>query len=695
MNRPIQIHQALHGYKDGHQLLASSVLLPRDLQALTLTMSDLSGPGFRAGFETYLTGYPLDGVGHYCLARTWFAPEQSRPGCVWTHTLIIRFDDFARLRNLQQLETLFCRPRQIDFLEEYESPIELPAQDLDSGEHFPVIVDDVVAARVLDALYGTGQKVILSCADSNTFEELVLAVVDQQWPRLKRGFWFCTGSLSLREMQFDLSVSPPELFHPTDDSVLFIESSATKATPKAPWVKMAVADLSGSQRTELRAFLFRFGSDFQNGRAAFRPLTELHFLLSSWHGEASTIGDKVLSSVAYFFPEKFDGYRIKQEIFGLYGEFLLAIGGDAEVVRLALSHPGAATIDERILDVEQRAEDLARRQPAIALDFAVEALALDGMSSESYLSGYFKGTYDASSIAGSAPPSMLLYALARKPELLADPQVWIRLEESGMVSEAIAQLTDDAGRLHAAIAAMLKAKAWSGLNLVVRRFGISSLQGICSILQNDSAARDIIDYPDELFSLLWSRPDIATGMIARGEVPQVPSNMIAAEADPRSYQLRSLGLGPWIIATEERKAFASAYRERAACVFYLTISLTRLGDFAPIMISRSFSKVYAAIEGSELESLLLRRLEPTLTWSATRPGLAARLVRTVARAYSDEKWPVDSFAQTFNDPTSFVNALRELKDIWKGSNYIRTIKASRRLKNCPLSKAQIEVLERI
>ena len=78
----ITLNQTLHGYSDGHQLLASSIDLTSDQQALLLVMTDLSGPAFRSGFESYLTGYPLQNSGQYCFARTWFAPEMPRPGCV-------------------------------------------------------------------------------------------------------------------------------------------------------------------------------------------------------------------------------------------------------------------------------------------------------------------------------------------------------------------------------------------------------------------------------------------------------------------------------------------------------------------------------------------------------------------------------------------------------------------------------------
>ena len=89
------IQQALHGYSDGHRLISSSVSLS-SLDARTMVvMSDLSGPGIKPTPSGYLTGYPLSGAGKYVLARTWIAGEMSRPGCVWTHSLIIDNSDLA------------------------------------------------------------------------------------------------------------------------------------------------------------------------------------------------------------------------------------------------------------------------------------------------------------------------------------------------------------------------------------------------------------------------------------------------------------------------------------------------------------------------------------------------------------------------------------------------------------------------
>src|SRR6266853_1393530 len=113
------IHQFLHGYSEGHRLLQGSLKLPNDLARLMLRMSDLSGTSVVNGFEQYITGYPLDSINAYALAMTWYAPEMPRPGCVWTHTLVLPSQAMATIPSLNSLTPLFKRPERSSIKGQY------------------------------------------------------------------------------------------------------------------------------------------------------------------------------------------------------------------------------------------------------------------------------------------------------------------------------------------------------------------------------------------------------------------------------------------------------------------------------------------------------------------------------------------------------------------------------------------------
>ena len=154
------VHQALHGYKDGHRLLASSLgLKGRDASKL-LVMSDVSGPNAQIVSDGYLTGYPLLDCGLYALARTWPAPEMPRPGCVWTHTLLIDFADLAIIDSVTLIGS-FRRPQPPD-LTAYSGPIATSATSISGSRPSPFSFSTPwMIAPILVGLYERPDEKIL------------------------------------------------------------------------------------------------------------------------------------------------------------------------------------------------------------------------------------------------------------------------------------------------------------------------------------------------------------------------------------------------------------------------------------------------------------------------------------------------------------------------------------------------------
>ena len=201
------LHQALHGYSDGHRLLACSRLLPRDAQRIMLALSDAAGSGIPEGFDSYLTAYPLRSAGVFALARTWSAPEMPRPGCVWTHTLLLDAGDLGRPDSLAALISLFRRPTSGG--DGYDAPLQAEpgaGPRLDARSR-------ALAPRVLEALYtdGTAGPVVVAADRSDDVEALFLALWDQQWNEQRATFTLSTGSIAPRALDgipFRLQAAP-------------------------------------------------------------------------------------------------------------------------------------------------------------------------------------------------------------------------------------------------------------------------------------------------------------------------------------------------------------------------------------------------------------------------------------------------------------------------------------------------------
>ena len=68
----VVVDRQIHGYRQGHQLLAASSPLPKPDQSLVDRLSDVAGPlRPREQFEPYLTVYPLPSGERVVMARTW------------------------------------------------------------------------------------------------------------------------------------------------------------------------------------------------------------------------------------------------------------------------------------------------------------------------------------------------------------------------------------------------------------------------------------------------------------------------------------------------------------------------------------------------------------------------------------------------------------------------------------------------
>lgn len=266
----ILLHQTLHGYSDGHRLIAGSTPLDPSDARIMLVMSDLSGPGVKPPRGGYLTGYPLEKSGKYVFARTWSAPEMPRPGCVWTHSLIIENADVARMASARALLDAFKRPEGEDTKAAYgvSLPVRLSPD--------PVRVEPSVRVEtLLESLYAFPDRAILSeTGDCEDDEKLVTAIWMQQWPRLRRSFGFCTLSAidrSVKGVALDLQLTADrQLASKFPNAMLAKESSLSVA------LHPLLRDLSQPAESTLREFLKRAGGDVDGGRRAMSPLCELY-----------------------------------------------------------------------------------------------------------------------------------------------------------------------------------------------------------------------------------------------------------------------------------------------------------------------------------------------------------------------------------------------------------------------------------
>ena len=189
----IIIQQTLHGYSNGHHLLESSILLSDESKRKLDMLSDFSSVELSEGFESYFTGYFLENENLIVLAKTWYAHEMTRPGCVWTHSLLINFDDLIFCSySINHLLSLFKRPNK---------ELTQKAYDIPSDNYFEIesiVFDDKKIQYLVWVMLGQEPPNFILANNSEEYIRELLFIWFTCYKELSTDFTFITGTTSIK-----------------------------------------------------------------------------------------------------------------------------------------------------------------------------------------------------------------------------------------------------------------------------------------------------------------------------------------------------------------------------------------------------------------------------------------------------------------------------------------------------------------
>lgn len=201
----ITVEVQIHGYRKGHQLLASSIVLTKEDQAVVDRLSDVAGPlRPREQFEPYLSAYPLPSGIFYVVARTWQDLSVARAGCVRTKSVLIDARMWCQRPPLIPVLTL---------LDSVEIPTESEATRTELRallhEHLPP-APNFGASELLEALFLEDAKPVV-VFDAPDPELISLRLLASLWPDIRQRFSLSTFALSPRKIggrDLDLVFAP-------------------------------------------------------------------------------------------------------------------------------------------------------------------------------------------------------------------------------------------------------------------------------------------------------------------------------------------------------------------------------------------------------------------------------------------------------------------------------------------------------
>ncbi|NKL23674.1 hypothetical protein [Rhizobium leguminosarum] len=254
------VDQAVFGYSNGHRLLVSSFNLSAvDVYELAAA-SDLAPGAQISGSESYLTGITLPDSKLYALIRTWLAPEMPRPGCVWSHVLLLNKSFLATHVDLTSLQDFFLRPDRYQADASFSAPIAVNRRSRGKLPNSEALEPVLLASYGDEGLKDDNSK-------RQATELAILAVWSQQWPRLRARFTFrsipASSSLKGQSFEFRRGVS------------------LKKAHPSPDWLQAATEDATSYTITPLRRFLWRYGKDINSDRQALPDLVAAYLATRS------------------------------------------------------------------------------------------------------------------------------------------------------------------------------------------------------------------------------------------------------------------------------------------------------------------------------------------------------------------------------------------------------------------------------
>ncbi|WP_155697762.1 hypothetical protein [Leptospira borgpetersenii] len=304
VNPFIEIHQCIFGYNNGHRLLASSLNLPSEIESELLIYSDLNPGTYLMNNNGYWTGIPLHSLKQYALMRTWAAPEMSRPGCVWTHVLLIAFSDIARFEDLGVLKRLFQKPNTNLGFENYYKVLEIKEEDLSTFDEDFNGLNQNRLLEFIRVLYDGSSKFSFF-GKINEFESEIFRIWSQQWPALRREFSFRNAGgdnkLLSSAIKFDIQTFNEE----------YKEANSYENYDPTQIETAIISDVVKGKPTTLRRFIWRYGADSIIGKRIFYLLTEVYLQTISSENLKAEI---LLLKIAEYFRKPNECFILKSDL---------------------------------------------------------------------------------------------------------------------------------------------------------------------------------------------------------------------------------------------------------------------------------------------------------------------------------------------------------------------------------------------
>jgi hypothetical protein len=644
--KSVVIQQTLHGYAEGHRLLDGSVKLSDDLARMMLRMSDLSGSNVVNGFEEYVTGYPLESVDMYALAKTWYAPEMPRPGCVWTHTLLISGDGMREISSFGALATLFVRPESSLTQNRYSRPIEVEMSEIAQGTNPQSNSLPSQILEIVEALYGRDKEnVLIGAQTSRGYESAIFHVWSQQWPQLRKGFSFCTGALSARGFAgkpFDIQCTHPSLIREITTATLAKQSreiSLLVATEgkHVSWVGRVARDALKGSGEQFRQLLWGLADEPDRKSFAKFAIIIDNLLSESPHSLTHLVG-----KVAELFPSPDSGNVLKTALFGGKKGMKGFDGfdeGDLLAVLASTEHPEAFSAAG--LRLRERGRDLCGIAPQSARD-TISKLFRSSINQlgEHVLAGMIEGINPVIAREIAAEQPQFLPTLFRaKPELGTSDDLWAAAGDRRreLVESLAAHEKLDDALIMGIAEAIMESGSDAFIGRALDRWGKAAVFGTLDWVAKHDGKMSELCYRALTFH-------VESVMDWVEAAPNRPLNAVVASAHviaPYFYKIRQRDTEIWLRVLHDLQKHHVEREVVYLSAFLIALAFKNSPPAPLTLISECFERVHNAAWDGDLPDdawVILDLIVPHLWWGNDWDK-CERLRRGLIEAFVLHRWP--------------------------------------------------------
>ena len=626
MSRSRPVEQALHGYRNGHRLLAASVDLSGPDKRFLSVVTDSADAGKSRGWDALLAGYPLPSKKWFGLSMTWPASGGSRAGAVWTHTLFLDRESVA-LADRIDFCTAFVRPQSLDEITFFSKPLAVKVSDNALRTGYNEWVAEV--NWVLHQLPIRPVEIVTTEPPAKR-HDLLVSLWTELWPEL-RAVWSFAEAPSTRKSGFGKPLDLQVMHGPqgaADEEVRVVKGTLSRRPPE--WAQV-LADLRRGDDASVHDFLDHYGPHAPNAREAVAALVEIWLAIERSRPNIRAV--ETVERIARSFGAPGQMEALKGDLLQarkLHGTShtipaadavaaILQVGGDGfaspAVTRIALDAIGGMAGEPLGRTLAAAVEKPSSTLGRAILDSAVEAFS-DG-----------------------APPwtreqqDIIVRLVGARPEIAANPEVWTIAEPSPLwsaVRHARAQklrrpIVHAMVRAGAAVPEREVAEAWSNVFDTV-------LAAVAEDdLDPDAAARWLAaGAPEHVAewarSLLDSDPK-RFNKLAGLLPPEVISSLPAAH-------LHALACRPEASPTTLMSVFLAAIRDHAkSSAEVAVICYDRL---YPLAITENLGAARSQLDNVDVD---VPSWEPAL-----------RLARLLNRGFKEHPWPTAPIFRLRREP---------------------------------------------